>query len=421
MIVKSISSLEGHLERLFGILIIGAAVTLPTKWILLNNILLLSLCGVMIIDRKRWKNLGKLPWKMVAALGSVYLLYALSLTYSSNLKDGFSALETRYTIIVLPLLFLFYKDLISKLFETIILMFSIACLSISVICLVTTFYKNFINGLPYDYNHSWQFSSYNLTAEWGFHPSYFSIYCCFVVFFLVKLTIESTIRRGWGFGLIIYLIVFQLFLASRVGILGLSIIAVVTVLYETNRARKLWIGVVSVVAGTIGIVVSLYSFGTMKDKINAMLNNNVNQYNQAFQLDTRRSEWRASLMIFDQHPILGTGIGDRRDDLNVLYAKLGCRECLVNKYDSHNLFLDTLATLGLTGFISIMITLIVSFLVAFKSRSIFYFQFLLLFLMLSMVEATFSVQKGIVFFAFMNSHFISTLQTRKTDISKKAS
>ncbi|MFM7851206.1 MAG: O-antigen ligase family protein, partial [Flammeovirgaceae bacterium] len=107
---------------------------------------------------------------------------------------------------------------------------------------------------------------------------------------------------------------------------------------------KLWMGVSASSIVLIILLASLYSFGTMKDKVNAMFNYKVNAYNSAFKLEGRLKQWDASISLIRKNLFLGVGIGDRKDELQKAYSDSGYSLGAANRYDSHNLFLDIVLT-----------------------------------------------------------------------------
>lgn len=396
-------------NALCNVALLLVSATLPTKSIRLNSLsvgLLVLVCCANKNTLKRSKDVITDP--IFIGLTCYFFVCLFSVLYSQNKAVAWLGIETTVSLMILPLAILScYKNQEIKLNVNLFLAgFVVATISTSLTCLAATFIKNYSNGQSFSFANNWVYSADSLVEKWGFHASYFSIYCAFSIFILLYFIKLKKIKYWMAVLPIIYLMAFQFLLASRVGILSLMLIVVATIIYEAYCQRKLILGLS--ISGLFLLItfISLYSFGTMRDKIDAMINYRVDQYNAAFKVDGRLQEWQASFELFSQNPILGVGLGDRKSELEKVYLKNGFSEGYENRYDSHNLILDTAVGTGLLGLASLFALFFVSIkycIRSIKSRNLLYFQFLSLFFLISAVEASFSVQKGMVFFALINS------------------
>lgn len=386
------------------------ALTLPTKWMQLNSILILCLLGWYLITPGVISRLAFAFTNPTAiALVAIYIVYLISMLYTENLSKGFSHLETRFSILVLPVILLSHYTIDKRILNIILLSFFGGCVFSSLVCLVSTVYVNQLNNLDFTYYNSWYYSSDNLVKLFGFHPSYFSIYCSFCICIVIHFFNEKKVRAILAACFIIYLILFQLLLAARGGILATICICVVTVLYQAYRRNKIWQGILFLmVFGTV-MIVTISQFTIITDKFKGMFNYEIHEYNKRFKLDRRFEKWESSAILFLRHPMLGLGIGDSRDELQKVYKEKGYAEVQRFNYDSHDLLLETAISIGILGVLALFANFYVSFSICIRKRSMLYLQFLILFFLLSLPEATLSVQKGVVFFAFFNTLFVAHL------------
>jgi O-antigen ligase len=216
-----------------------------------------------------------------------------------------------------------------------------------------------------------------------------------------------------GVILIIYLSIFQLLLVSRVGILSFVGLFVPSIIYEAYLAKRLLQGLLLVVIFLCGFFILGMNTQMVKDKFDALLNQNIHKYNEPFRVNRRFAQWESAMQVFMASPVFGAGTGDMQDELQKAYLKRGFNEGYENKYNPHNLFLDSAASLGILGLMSNLVLFAVSFHAAIKSRNLLYLQFLILFILISLVESTFSVQKGVAFFFFFNTIFYSQFSCDK--------
>ena len=388
-------------QLLFLILI---AATLPIKAVQVNSIAILCLCGLWLIEKIMNREVIRAFTDVrFWALGSLFFVFLFSVLWAQNKPLAFSHLETRFSLFAIPVVILSSDRLARRDINIVLIAFLVMCLVTSAMCIIGTVYTNLSNGIPYNEANSWYYSAIPLTEKYGFHPSYFSIYCSFCIFFLVDLYKNKAIRLGVLIGLGLYLAIFQLFLASRIGVLAFIMVSVVTLLYEFHAKGKLRLGLLYSILLLLLVGIGVFSSGGLKEKFFAMVNYRVHQYNQAFKVDNRLTQWQSALAVFEDNIWLGTSVGDLQAELVKEYDKRGFKVGYENRYNTHNLLLETACSTGLLGILSLACLFAFSFYTGIRYTDVLYLQFLLLFTMLAFVEAPFSVQKGVVYFAFFNT------------------
>ena len=396
-------------KRIKVAMLVAIAVTLPTKWVNLNSLFIILFILAWLGDFLFNKKKPEFNFLVLISFTSFFVLSLISVLYSSNLPPLLSKLETRLAIVAFPLALLGSKEGDKNTLRMILTGFLVSCILVSLLCLGYTLYINYVNGISYHLYNNWLFSSDNLVERFGFHPSYFSIYCAFCVFIILFFYKEEKLRGWSSFLLILYLCVIQLLLASRVGIVSFTTLFMLTIVYEAYARKQLVVGVVIAFIFMGIIYVLVMNSQTVKDKFDALLDRNIHIYNERFRVNRRGMQWSSAVQVFRKSPIVGVGVGDMQDELQKVYLEKGFTEGYDNQYNPHNLFLDSAVALGILGVLSNLILFGVSFFCAIKQKNILYLQFLILFVLISLVESTFSVQKGVVFFFFFNTFFYSQL------------
>lgn len=389
--------------------LLAVSATIPTKWVNLNSYFIIILTLLWLVEVFIYKAKINFNFKILFIFVSFFFLTLISTLYSSNLVPLISKAETRLAMLALPLILLGVGDVDEKVLKLILKAFVISCTIISLICIVSTFYSNFTHGNMYQTTNNWLYSSDNLIKEFGFHPNYFSIYCAFSVFILFFLVKEKELQKWISLILIPYFCIVQLLLASRVGIISFIILFILTVIYEGYLNKRLLLGILISFGFFLIIVLLGLSSQTVKDKFDALFNRNIHKYNEPFRVNKRGIQWNSATQVFLKSPLIGVGTGDMQDELQKVYLEKRFKEGYEYQYNPHNLFLDSAASLGLLGVLSNLLLFGISFYISFLKRNILYLQFLILFLLISLVESTFSVQKGVVFFFFFNTIFFSYL------------
>lgn len=139
-----------------------------------------------------------------------------------------------------------------------------------------------------------------------------------------------------------------------------------------------------------------------------------NQTNRPGSTKTRKDVWGVTKEIIIENPFLGVGTGDIKDDLKLKYEQKGFQEYIKRGYDSHQQFLQTYASTGLFGFLSLLLVFIICFIRSIKERNYLFFIITTLFFLFGMVESMFERQAGIIFFVFFSMLLYSFNPIKKT-------
>ena len=118
--------------------------------------------------------------------------------------------------------------------------------------------------------------------------------------------------------------------------------------------------------------------------------------------------WKATNEIIKENPIHGVGLGDTRDELSTKYKKMGIKSLEGSDLDSHQQFLQTFATLGLLGFLSLSLIFIVIIMTGWKQKNFLLLGIGLIYLLFGLTESMLETQAGVVFFTFFVFFFAST-------------
>ncbi|MBK7816791.1 MAG: O-antigen ligase family protein [Sphingobacteriaceae bacterium] len=120
---------------------------------------------------------------------------------------------------------------------------------------------------------------------------------------------------------------------------------------------------------------------------------------------TRLAQWECSYIIIKKQPLFGVGIGDTQDELQVEYKKNFLHYSFKDKFNAHNQYFQTTLGLGLVGLVTLVSTLLVAVIVAYRRRNFLYLAFIIIFSACCLTESTLCTQYGVVFYAFFNSFF----------------
>ena len=116
--------------------------------------------------------------------------------------------------------------------------------------------------------------------------------------------------------------------------------------------------------------------------------------------------WEQAIELIKEHPLLGVGTGDVKDALVEKYVLSGLEGVESEKLNAHNQFLQSFAALGLFGFLSLALGLLLPAVMAIKRGNSVFFIFIVIIIINALTESILEVQAGVVFYAFFNSFFM---------------
>lgn len=332
-----------------------------------------------------------------------FFFYAISLSYTSNLKEGFSSLEGLLSLVLFPIILstnTFNRRKIRIIFKVFIL----SCLIASLFCLIYSLSNPFYTDVKFS-EVDWAHFSWSLTRSLDFHAPYFSMYIVFCIFLSVYLGgINFNYKNksknvGWLL-LVVYLFTFAALLSSRTALFSLLIISFFSIIKLGKAMSKIMeMAVVIILLLTFGYIAYQHVPYLKKrtDSISSI---------QGLKNNPRFYTFQAGLSTIKKNIVFGVGIGDVKDQLLEEYDKLNFKEGYNNKYNTHNQFLETFATIGIIGLISFLMALLYPFIKAVQMKEYLYIAFISLFVLCCLTEVILNRQKGVVFYSFFNSLII---------------
>ena len=344
----------------------------------------------------------------VLFLSSIFLIYFLSLSYTSNMVSGWFDMEVKLTLFLLPLI-LFSNPLPDKMdVKKLLIAFISGCFVATVICLINAAQRYFESG---DIN-VFLYSSFSIL----FHPTYFALYLNFAIVILLGFIIDNKTQNNYlriiyaflifffsvGIALanskaVFLTLIFTFFIAGmyygyKKGILRTSII--------------LSLGLIIIIA-LIFIKTPLIS-GRLKASAgivdNMIHHENPSDYESTSQ---RIQAWQSSIAIIKKNFLIGVGAGDVKDVLIEEYTRQNFGFLVEKKLNAHNQFLQTLIATGIMGVFILLSLFILPIINSFKRRNFIYCSFLLIVVLNLLTESMFETQAGVIFFAFFNSYLFA--------------
>jgi O-antigen ligase len=370
----------------------------------------------------KWENFKKT--KLALILPAFFVLHILGLCYAGNLKSGFFDLEVKLSLFFIPIVFVsnneYYKNKINK----ILLFFIVGNIIEALFCLGGSFINLFYKYSPYVIgcfkNDPISFINDNFTYHFlskSFHPSYFSMYCALclqiLIYFLYYNIYKS--HKKLQYASILFFIFFIFLLSSKAGIITITILIFVNTFLFFKKKKVFFVSSLLIFLLTILLFATLKFNQRIIYIISQLKTTSINEKNIKTTED-RLLIWYNSIEIIKEHPIIGVGTGNVKDELLEVYRRNNMQKAILNNYNAHNQFLETFIALGFVGFSMLIVILIIPLINAIKKRDVLLLAFIVIISINFMFESMLNTQAGVVFFAFFYSflNYVKPISTSST-------
>lgn len=351
----------------------------------------IALLSVWWLGARRYKlSLEVLRHSMIfLGLLAYYTILSISVAYSDNVSYALKTLETKISLIILPILLCGIRwD--ERLRNNALKLYVITVVLTSLFSIVSTiiYYK-------IDFT-DWSYFSWVLPMTTELSANYYSLYVVFALLILVfgfndfDFKINS-ILAAVG---VTYLVLFLAMLSSRASFIGFFLILTIYFLRmilsrdpKLKRSGIIAILSISLLATTLGLSVPY-----LRDRIS--------QFTMGIQNDPRIPIFKSSMSLISNHPVLGVGVGDVQDELREVYRKNNYHEALQNNYNPHNDWFQTLVATGIIGFLSFCFVHVQVIKDSLRLRNIFMVSFFILYVSASAGESILERNKGVVLYSF---------------------
>ncbi|MBA3900540.1 MAG: O-antigen ligase family protein [Bacteroidetes bacterium] len=351
-----------------------------------------------------------LNYKYILLFISLYIAYLIGMFYTSNLSHGFADLETKLTLLLMPLLFSVIpinRNLIKKTINA----FLAGNFTAITICFSIAIFRNI--EVPYSDLFVSSHLSYFLQI------SYFAMYLTFACFLLLQKIFASTdfFKKVFFIFLFILASVFIFLLSSKMGVIALILVVLVFLILQMVRLKRFILG-----GSILGLflIFSLITF--FKSPIIAArfmhdyksFTSDIENYESVGSSGLRVISWKSAFRIFSENPFIGVGTGDFKDKMLKHYEEDGYMRLLELQLNAHNQFLQTAGSLGIVGLIILLSSLLILLYLSIKHKNIIYFFFLFIIMLNFTSESMLERQAGVIFYAFFNSLLFFSMIKNKT-------
>ncbi len=382
------------------------AILLPFDWQLVIWLipLLVVICICRIISAKRIGNPALSPgsrwalWLMVA-----YFAYQLlSLLYTSNKEDGLDMIVRRLPILVFTLCALASDSsfLSHNRMRTIMYIFTAA--------IVVKFFVRAIISLVLH-------QKICICCVFDpLHHTYMAMYLIFALGFIYSELFyhrkEMSRQALWTLSIVAVIIVlYTFFVNSRTGIVGLIALICLVVAHWTLRLKQWKRGIaLFFLAAALGTGIHF-----ILPECARRLTQTLTEMKEGDTSDARYTIFGSSVKAIGENGALGVGIGDKDEVLAEIYEESGKEYAISAQYNSHNIYLDAMLTMGIPGIALLLLLLGATTVIAWKQRDFILLSLLFSFAFCGLFEALLNRQMGIMFIGLFWMMLLSSGKTQR--------
>ena len=308
---------------------------------------------------------------------------------------GFYFPEMTYTFYVLPLAFSFFRLKKQSLLLIIKIVFRIMAVYMAVSIVYWWFNLLILNMSALEWITTKFPPAYFYVGKWGHysHPSYISLvlFSTLISGFYLNYKKDNAVTLS-KFELITYIglcLGFVLVMESRIGLVELIIIVLISLLYYI-RLKTPYLKQTLLVAVLVGVVILMAG---------------ENKFSRLIHDDVRKADFTMAINYIKEHPVVGAGYHQQRAALEYQDKKMAD---VTRPADAppitytHNQFLGDMVQFGIPGLLPLLIMLGGLVWYAFKSRSYLLQLYMLIYLLFMLIEEPLYAQEGITrFMAFL--------------------
>ncbi len=383
----------------------------------LNNIFLVSFFGLssiqFIIGAKdeSIKQLKRNKWTLLIVT-IPFLLNALGVIYSDELKKGFDFTIRTIPFLYLPLIAVTTPRIFVENYKKMGYALVIGSLLVAIYSWSHTSIEIFNLNKPWEELFGPLYSHHNLVKALDLHAAYLSICIYTAIGFLVvefknckkALKIASTIS-------IIFLLFFMFHLLSRNAIIYFLMATIVFLIFS-----KQWKLLIS--GSILVIMLAVLAYNVKHNYLRDRIFNNLNFLEKKTQFskkDDRFDRLAASYEVFKQKPVFGFGTAAESKHRREIFKKNNDIVAYKRNYNAHNQFFEYLSTFGIIGGLAYIIFFTYLFYLSIKLRSGFFIFVITGLFFASLTESIFERSQGVVYAALIIALMLS-FQIRQREI-----
>lgn len=421
------SRLDFYFNRMW-FSILGALTLFPILPRGLESTLMITIAILSIVCywRRTKHNRPHLPFKnitVIVLLSAVFLVYLISLMYSSNIKEGMDQTLRVVPLVLFPVVFGWLgKDMVgSKELDRLKIIYLFA-IGLGLLIIHFLLFENFYCA---DLSH-WDIRQL-IERTTGVHGTYLSLWIGFGVLIVLSKMPENhnfnNIGKITGHLILIgYFVYWQITIGARMPMMTTLFLSFLFVVIRLRSRGRIFVILIFLAITTTFLMFS-------KSNILERLENVFSfehtfpegDYSYKFRdissEDIRKGIFLCAWTKFKESPWTGYGIGDVQDHMDNCYIEnISSNVYQRFHYNTHNQYLQVALAGGVFALALFLLSIWASLYVSLKSKDTLFFSFNILVMACFFTENIISRHDGVIFYGLFNSalFFNSLRKAKKT-------
>ncbi|NJB71500.1 O-antigen ligase [Saonia flava] len=380
------------------------AITIPLGRGLFNSAFILLIGYWIYRVYKGGIVFGKSEIIFLIIVSSYYLYSIVSLLYTDNIEYGLDKIYSQSYILLFPLFFLsFKKEMGEKTYLKAFKGFLLSLTLVSVLSIGKQLYGVLLG--KYGLEALTQNNISTSVVDNYFLGLSLLISFCVITYTYIKL-FKPHIKL---FGLnaletiVISILTITLVLLNSRNLIFLSAFSICVLFFAKSVLIKRPFFFIKIFfAMTAAICINYwanpYFGGKMKEVVNYSQENSKDKYWGGM----RQSIWDCTVKVIKTDPVIGVGVGDQKDQLELCYKVYMHNRLLVtdNNFNAHNIFLQVFLEIGILGVMMFLLSFAYMIRAAILSNNMYYVIFVGVFILAGLTESYFERNLTMVFFSF---------------------
>lgn len=374
-----------------------------------SQLVLMSFALHTVIHLQK-KRLQLLLHKTTLVPISIYLLSLVTICYSYDTAEGFNILGRQSAILFMPILLALNPLDLSKYKLPLLKIFAFTCTAVVLYLYADAIHTILYFHLPLSDLFTTAFINHNFSLPVQMHATYLSMYAAFALLIFLYTGIRETAMRKkiWYSAGICVLFAGIVQLTSRAVFGGMLLIIPVGVAFFllAGKKRLLFLGTAGIIALVSFILITKvdafkirYVSELKNDLTEAAIDNEM--------LEPRVARWQLAFDLVKQSPVIGYGNGSEKELLKQKYFENKLYISYLAAFNAHSEYLSFLLRGGIIGLCVYLFVLYYGISVAVKNKDFLFFSFMALIALVSISENILDVNKGIFFYSFFLSFFLT--------------
>ncbi|MGG9964234.1 O-antigen ligase family protein [Ferruginibacter sp. SUN106] len=341
---------------------------------------------------------------------TIFLLGLLTIFYSSDKTEGLNIAGRQSAIFIIPVLLALNPLDLSTYKLPLLKIFALTCTAVILYLYADAVHTLVYFHLPLSTLFTTAFINHNFSLPVAMHATYLSMYAAFALLTFLYVIIKESSRNEKIFFSFCSCLLFSgiVQLTSRAVFGGMLLIIPVGVSFFLLNGKKriVFLSISGVIAVTSFFIIT--KIDAFKTRYVSELKNDLTQtaINNEI-LEPRVARWQLAFDLVKKSPVIGYGAGSEKELLKQKYFDNKLYISYLEEFNEHSQYLSFLLRAGVIGLCLYLFVLYYGFSVAVKNKDFLFFSFMALIATVSVSENILDLNKGIFFYSFFFSFFLT--------------